>query len=548
MVVGVTRGFWRKNGVKNGVRIRFTTGFPTLWDYVNSRPRLRSVVNKWLINSMIDALPPRPLGMSTYSDYRSWPALADRSWSARHLGPDPALQERLPKLSSVVELFERTEIGDQPSPKSTLLFPHFAQWFVDGFLRTDPSDCRKNTSTHDIDLSQLYGQTVAVTRMLRECSETERGRLKCQRRDGREFPPYYFDENGTVKKEFEKLEIVFPGSDKIQNLPGEDRKTGVPIKKFEDWQRNKLFALGIPRGNIHYGLMMMSTLFLREHNRIAGLIAADNPGWNDDRVFETTRNTLTVIMLKVVIEDYINHITPIRFKFFVEPGVGVKEKWYQQNWMSVEFNLLYRWHTMIPSQVRLAGEMRNIDDVMFDTDVVINTGLAALFDEASKQQCNAVGLFNTDPCLISTEEKTIEIGRKTELASFNAYRQLCGYPKLKTFPDISSTPEVQSALQRCYGDDTDNVELYVGLFAEDVRENGILPTLMATMVAVDAFSQALTNPLLGPTNYNAKTFSEAGMHEIERTTTLNDIVQRNVSGELPKSPLVSFTQKGWSPR
>jgi prostaglandin-endoperoxide synthase 2 len=543
----VTSGFWRKNGIKNGLRIWFTTGFPKLWDYINSSPRLRPVFNKWLINSMIYTMPTRPLRLSTYSDYRSWPALADRSWSARHLRPDPALQQRLPAPATVAELFERSAVGDKPSPKSTLLFPHFAQWFVDGFLRTDPKDCRKNTSTHEIDLSQLYGQTVAVTKMLRECSDTAKGRLKCQLRDGREFPPYYFDKDGNVKEEFAKLEIVFPGSDNIPNLPGEDRKTGMPIKKFEDWQRNKLFALGIPRGNIHYGLMMMSTLFLREHNRLAALIAEKNPGFDDDQVFETARNTLTVMLLKVIIEDYINHITPIRFKFFVKPGIGVKEKWYQQNWMSVEFNLLYRWHTMIPSQVRLSDEVRNIDDVMWDTDVVINTGLAALFDEASKQKCNAVGLFNTDPCLISTEEKTIHIGRETELASFNAYRRLCGYPKLKTFSDISSTPEVQSALHRFYGN-TDNVELYVGLFAEDVRVNGILPTLMATMVAVDAFSQALTNPLLAPKNFNAKTFSDAGMEEIKRTSTLNDIVQRNVAGELQEPPLVTFTQKGWSPR
>ena len=543
----MTSGFWRKNGRKNGLRIYLTTGFPWLWDYLGRRPKMRSTVNRWLINKSIYTMPTRRLRMSTYSDYRSWPALADRSWSARHLPPDPGLQKRLPKLEHVVELFERTATGDQPSPKSTLLFPHFAQWFVDGFLRTDPTDCRKNTSTHDIDLSQLYGQTTDVTAMLRLCSKTERGRLKYQRVEGKEFPPFYFDEDGNQKEEFKKLELIFPGSDKFENVPGEDRKTGAPFEDFPDAKRRKLFALGIPRGNIHYGLTMMSTLFLREHNRIAGLIAEDNPGWTDDRVFDATRSTLTVMLLKVVIEDYINHITPIRFKFFVQPGIGVKEKWNQQNWMSVEFNLLYRWHTMIPSRVRLADQLQNINDVMWDTDVVIKTGLAALFDEASKQRCNAIGLFNTDQLLIRTEEKTIEIGRETELASFNAYRKLCGYPKLKSFRDLSAKPEVQSALQSRYGD-IKNLEFYPGLFAEDVRENGILPTLMATMVAVDAFSQALTNPLLAPKNYNKETFSEAGMREIDTTSTLDDIVQRNVVGESPEAPLVTFTQVGWSPR
>lgn len=543
----MNRGFWRKNGLKNGARIWFTTGLPKLWDYVNSSPRLRRVFNRWLINSMVYTMPARPLWMSTYSDYRSWPALAHRDWSARHLPSDAALQARLPEPAPVVRLFERTTVGDQPSPKSTLLFPHFAQWFVDGFLRTDPSNYKKNTSTHDIDLSQLYGQTVEVTNMLRLNSDTEKGRLTYQLRNGQQFPPYYFDENGKVKECFKRLEIVFPGSNDIADLPGEDRKTGIPFEKFEDWQRNKLFALGIPRGNLHYGLTMMSTLFLREHNRIAGLIASDNPGWDDDQVFDTTRNTLIVILLKIVIEDYINHITPVRFKFLVEPGTGVKEKWYQENWMSVEFNMLYRWHTMIPSEILLAGKVRNINDVMWDTDVVIDTGLAALFDEASNQRCNVTGLFNTDPCLLSTEEKTIAMGRENKLASFNDYRKLCGYPKLETFQDISSKREVAEALQTLYKK-PDDVELYVGLFAEDVRENGILPTLMATMVAVDAFSQALTNPLLRPENFNTETFSDAGMAQIQSTKSLNDVVQRNIAGESPAEPLVTLTQPGWSPR
>ena len=445
-----------------------------------------------------------------------------------------------------MELFRRPDGGGQVSAKSTLLFPHFAQWFVDGFLRTHPRDPRMNTSTHDIDLCQLYGQTVHVTYMLRS-DANGRGQLKSQFINGQEFPPYYFDEDGNPKEEFRCLEIIFPGSDDIANVPGEDRKTGVPFEDFPDSRRKKLFALGIPRGNIHYGLSMMSTLFLREHNRIARLIAEKHRNWDDDRVFETTRNTLIVVLLKVVIEDYINHITPIKFKLFVEPGIGVKEKWYRENWMSVEFNLLYRWHTMIPSQLVVGGQTRTVKDVLWDTDVVTTKGLSALFDEASRQPGNAIGLLNTDPYLLSIERKTIETGRATQLASFNAYRERCGYPKLDSLQDLSSNPQVQSVLKSCYGTNADNVELVTGLFAEDIRQNGVLPTVMATMVAVDAFSQALTNPLLALDIYEEETFSKEGKEVIESTSTLKDIVKRNIAGESP-NPRVNFTQKGWSPR
>jgi prostaglandin-endoperoxide synthase 2 len=543
MVVGVTRGFWRKNGVKKGVRIFTTTHFGLVWYLLGRTPKVRSLVNRTLINNTIYTMPTRPLGLSTLADYRSWPGLTDRKWSARHLPEAPDPPNPPPDLAQVVALFERPPERERVSSKSTLLFPHFAQWFVDGFLRTDPGDVRKNTSTHDIDLSQLYGQTSDVTNVLR-CTERP-GHLKSQLIGGREFPPYYFDKDGNVNPGFENLEIVYPGSDELGNLPFENPKTGVPDVPFDDDKKKKLFALGIGRGNIHYGLVMMSTLFLREHNRIAKLIAEahkGDPKWNSDRVFETTRNTLIAVLLRVVIEDYINHITPVKFKFFLEPGMGLKEKWYRPNWMAVEFNLLYRWHTMIPSRIRVGGRDRDIRDVLWDTDVVTTKGLAALFDEASRQPCTAVGLLNTDPALINIEWTTIDVGRRNKLASFNEYRERCGYPKIKSFQDLSSDRKVQSALERCYGN-IDNVEFYPGLFAEDVRKNGILPTLMATMVAVDAFSQALTNPLLAPGIFDEETFSATGMEIIKTTNTLAQIVQRNIPGESP-SPRVTFNQKG----
>ncbi|MGR5961196.1 hypothetical protein ACT7DM_29935 [Bacillus cereus] len=68
------------------------------------------------------------------------------------------------------------------SQKSTNLFPVFAQWFTDGFLRTADDNRQRTTSSHEIDLSQVYGQMECQTNAIREMSNKIgcRGRLKTQ--------------------------------------------------------------------------------------------------------------------------------------------------------------------------------------------------------------------------------------------------------------------------------------------------------------------------------------------------------------------------------
>jgi prostaglandin-endoperoxide synthase 2 len=71
--------------------------------------------------------------------------------------------------------------------------------------------------------------------------------------------------------------------------------------------------------------------------------------------------------------------------------------------------------------------------------------------------------------------------------------------------------------------------------------NGVLPELMTAMVAYDAFSQVLTSPLLAPRIYNEQTFTRSGMQIIDETTSIADLVRRNVPGD-SKNYFVSFSR------
>jgi prostaglandin-endoperoxide synthase 2 len=70
--------------------------------------------------------------------------------------------------------------------------------------------------------------------------------------------------------------------------------------------------------------------------------------------------------------------------------------------------------------------------------------------------------------------------------------------------------------------------MYVGCYAEDTREGSALSSLIGRLVGIDAFSQALTNPLLSDSIFNEETFSPEGMQIIKTTNTLGDMLHRNI--------------------
>jgi prostaglandin-endoperoxide synthase 2 len=161
-----------KDGLSNKIQTFLLTNFPGIWEKVQNNSFLSKKVNQFLINSAIYKIPTRPYpyslitlepyipetndprfqdiegyvegkGLPKKTDtYSSWDSLIDRTYTGRHLPPDPAFNQpdKLPKLEELAVLFKKENGKTIDSEKSTLLFPYFVQWFTDGFLRTDPKN------------------------------------------------------------------------------------------------------------------------------------------------------------------------------------------------------------------------------------------------------------------------------------------------------------------------------------------------------------------------------------------------------------------------
>jgi prostaglandin-endoperoxide synthase 2 len=488
---------------------------PKLFQLVGSIPPIRTFASRLGINYFAYATSPRPRAFSMASDYTSWRSLTDRTFTGRHLPAATASPDDLPGEAEVVKLYQRSE--EIKSSDTSVWFTFFAQWFTDSFLRTDPNDYRKNTSTQEIDLCQIYGLSAEKTAMLRS---HEAGRLKSQVINDQEYPPFLFEprEPGgehVIKPEFKGLHDERFLIDRVLGDCPDDRMDSV-------------FAVGLEHGSSTIGHAILDTVFLREHNRVAGLLKIDNPDWDDDRLFETTRNIMITMLLKLIVEDYIRHIGPFDFPIAVVPFIADRELWNRPNWIAIEFNLLYRWHSLVPDVIGDGPDRLQYSDFRCNNPLVIAQGIEPIITKMSRERAGKIGLLNTPNFLTKVEERTVTLMRKARLRSYNDYREEFGLKRLTSFEQLTANADLRDRLQTLYGD-IDSLEWYVGMFGEDYPEYAVMGELMTTMVAYDAFTQALTNPLLARNVFTEQTFSKTGMKVINETSTLRQIVVRNAS-------------------
>jgi len=436
------------------------------------------------------------------SGYVSWPGLADRRYTGRHLPPSEPIAN-LPSAEEVVEtLFLRQPGSFTPCRKTSALFCFFAQWFTDSFLRTDPLDRRRNTSNHEIDFCQIYGLDERTTFALRE------------KRGGRmllveNLLPRLTDAQGLVRSEFLDLSYIrddvpnpnnVPPGNRLRNALGQSLPQAMQLGRWD-----RMYASGLERGNSTILYTALSTMCVREHNRVAGELARRHGSWDDDRLFETARIIMIRNVLQIVVEDYINHLAGA-FDFKLDRHFAEHQNWYRSNRISLEFNLLYRWHSLVPETFSIDGTSYDHTEYRFNNALLEHHGVEQCINAASTQSAGRIQLYNTPAFLKPAEMATIDMARTFRLQPFVAYCERFSRKPPESIAELVRGDQKAIAdLTRLYGS-IDRVELPVGLIAE-ARDKGeddaVLPPLIRTMVAVDAFTHIFTNPLLAEQVHSA---------------------------------------------
>lgn len=299
---------------------------------------------------------------------------------------------------------------------------------------------------------------------------------------------------------------------------------------------DQLFVAGDVRSNEQPGLTAMHTLFVREHNRLADEIAAAQPTWTDEEIYQHARRTVSGIVQSITYNEFLPSIigdsTPTITQY--DPNVDAT--------LSNEFaTAAFRFgHTMVTDHLikptDSGTEVIELADGFFNPTLFTqSTDVDQILDGLQQQTQNETDLKVVEDLRsmlfgppgsggLDLVTLNIERGREHGLASYSEVASLFGLDPVTSFADVTSDADLALQLASVYQDAGD-IDLWVGLLAAD-REAGTEFGVLLNSIVADQFSRLME----GDRFFFAW---DEGLTEFERQqimdTRLSDVIARNTS-------------------
>jgi len=295
------------------------------------------------------------------------------------------------------------------------------------------------------------------------------------------------------------------------------------------------FVAGDVRANENVELTSMHALFIREHNRWAGRIAANNPGLNDEQIYQRARAIVGAEIQVITYKEFLPALLgPNALKSYqgynpnVNPGIA-------NEFSTAGFRL---GHSLINDDVeffdnngRPVRDEIELKDAFNNPDLVRQENISTILkyaasttaEELDNQIVDSLRNFlfgNPGQGGFDLASLNIQRGRDHGLADYNRVRAAYGLTPVTRFGQISSNSEVQDALRSLYGN-VNNIDLWVGALAEDHVPGSSTGPLIRRIVA-DQFERIRD----GDRFWYSRVFSGSTLSTIQ-ATTLADIIQRN---------------------
>ena len=304
------------------------------------------------------------------------------------------------------------------------------------------------------------------------------------------------------------------------------------------------------------GLGMLGTLFVREHNAVCDRLRAEYPDWSDEELFQRARLVVSALLAKIHTVEWtpaiISHpttVTGLRANWFglagetiarafgrisgseVVSGIpgAVTEHYGVPYSLTEEFTSVYRMHPLLPDDFELRGveadqplEQRTFRELAGPASrgVFERVAMGDLFYSFGVSHPGAIVLRNYPRFLQEFERpdgKVVDLAstdvlrvRELGVPRYNAFRRHLHLQPVASFAELTDDPELAAELAEVYGGDVEQIDLMVGMFAEQ-RPEGFAFSDTAFRIFVLMASRRLNSDRFFTEDYTPEVYTATGL-------------------------------------
>lgn len=472
---------------------------------------------------------------------------------AKTVRADKALHGAKPDASLLFDLLmarDDVNFKENEAGISSMFFYH-ASIIIHDIFRTSRTDMNKSDTSSYLDLAPLYGSSLKDQLEIRTMKE---GRLK----------PDTFHEK------------------RLLGQPAGVNVMLVLYSRFHNYVADILLKI-----NENGRFTLACGPEASEEDRARALAKQDHD------LFNTARLIVGGMYINICLHDYLRAITNTHSTssdWTLDPRVDIGKQFDGEgtprgvgNQVSVEFNLLYRFHSCISKKderwindfflklfpnrtaenldqvsMRELGEalqdfekgipkdpsQRTFDGLKRQADGTFkNDDLVRILKEAMEDPAGVFGSRTIPKALKIVEVLAINQARRWQVGSLNEFRTFFGLKRHEKFTDINKNPEIADILERLYTD-PDMVELYPGLMIENFKPvrsagSGICPTYSLGRAVLSDAITLVRSDRFNTLDYNIANLTAWGFNEVKQDpktlggSMLYKLIQRGLPGWFP---------------
>jgi Animal haem peroxidase len=323
--------------------------------------------------------------------------------------------------------------------------------------------------------------------------------------------------------------------------------------------------------NWWFGLSCLHTLFTKEHNAICDALKREDPGWDDQRLFDTAWLINSALMAKIHTVEWTPGIVNTPALWFAMNvnwsgvfGQTLKDRFGRLGdseifsgimgspqdhhgarfQLTEEFISVYRMHPLLRDDWNLysaqSGELRSRHEFVDlqgagTRSFMERFEIADLLYSMGVEHPGQITLHNYPRALQRYRRidgelmdlATLDILRDRErgVPRYNDFREELRMPRIRSFEELTPNKQWAEEIRRVYGNDIDKVDLQVGMYAEPLPPGfGFSDTAFRIFILMA--SRRLKSDRFFTTDFRPEVYTQTGIDWVTHTK-MKDVLLRH---------------------